>query len=208
MDSHADKLIGEPIRRGKPVLLFGNGTLARNFVAADDVAALARTLLDRPEIKSETIDVGGPRTSRAATWCAPTRSTSAPGRAWSPCRSALLAASPSEQPFHPGASRAAHRRDGGDRAATFRLREFARGSLRLALPLAPRSALSAPAKVWSAFARAPAPPHRGREGSSSDSPHSASEFRYTSLTRPRSEKFCAPIFEFTNTTTSVLFGMK
>jgi uncharacterized protein YbjT (DUF2867 family) len=60
MDFHADKLIGEPIRRGKPVVLFGRGTQARNFVAADDVAALAQHLLDRPEIKSETIDVGGP----------------------------------------------------------------------------------------------------------------------------------------------------
>jgi uncharacterized protein YbjT (DUF2867 family) len=60
MDFHADKLIGEPIRRGKPVMLFGSGTLARNFVAADDVAALAAHLLDRPEVRDETIDVGGP----------------------------------------------------------------------------------------------------------------------------------------------------
>jgi uncharacterized protein YbjT (DUF2867 family) len=60
MDFHADKLIGEPIRRGKPVVLFGRGTLARHFVAADDVAALAEHLLDRPEIRDESIDVGGP----------------------------------------------------------------------------------------------------------------------------------------------------
>ena len=41
-------------------MLIGRANLARNFVAADDVAALAAHLLDRPGIKSETIDVGGP----------------------------------------------------------------------------------------------------------------------------------------------------
>lgn len=65
IDFHAEKLIGEPIRRGKPVVLFGKGSKARNFVAADDVAAFTKGLLERTDLQGETIDVGGPDTLSA-----------------------------------------------------------------------------------------------------------------------------------------------
>lgn len=60
MDFHADKLIGEAVRNDKPVVVFGRGTNPRNFVAADDVAALASSLLTRGAGVGTSLDVGGP----------------------------------------------------------------------------------------------------------------------------------------------------
>jgi NADH dehydrogenase len=40
--------------------IFGDGTRAANYIAVDDVAAFAVTVLERPEVVNEVIDVGGP----------------------------------------------------------------------------------------------------------------------------------------------------
>lgn len=59
MESHAHALIGEPILEGRPVPMFGRGDQPRNFVAADDVAAVVELALQRA-LDGETIDVAGP----------------------------------------------------------------------------------------------------------------------------------------------------
>lgn len=59
METHAHMLIGESIIKGRPVPLFGRGDRPRNFVAADDVAAVAELALQRA-LDGETIDVAGP----------------------------------------------------------------------------------------------------------------------------------------------------
>lgn len=59
MEAHAHMLIGEPILKGRPVPMFGRGDQPRNFVAADDVAAVIVLALQRA-LDGETIDVAGP----------------------------------------------------------------------------------------------------------------------------------------------------
>lgn len=60
MESHAHLLIGEPILRTGKTMLFGRGERLRNFVAADDVAAIAMRALAEPSLIGQTVDVGGP----------------------------------------------------------------------------------------------------------------------------------------------------
>lgn len=60
MESHAHFLIGEPILRKGKTVLFGQGELPRNFVAADDVAQVAMRAFSDPALSAQTIDVGGP----------------------------------------------------------------------------------------------------------------------------------------------------
>ena len=60
LETHAHLLIGEPILRGRRVMLFGRGERPRNFVAADDVARFAVRALEDPSLAGETLAVGGP----------------------------------------------------------------------------------------------------------------------------------------------------
>lgn len=60
LETHAHLLIGEPVLRGRRVLLFGRGERPRNFVAADDVARFAVRALGDPSFAGQTLTVGGP----------------------------------------------------------------------------------------------------------------------------------------------------
>ncbi len=59
MDLYAHDLIGAAVLRGKPVVILGSGTMARNMIAVDDVAAVAVAALSRPDLAHETIEIGG-----------------------------------------------------------------------------------------------------------------------------------------------------
>jgi uncharacterized protein YbjT (DUF2867 family) len=52
--------IAEPVRRGRPVTLVGEGRRRHSFVATRDVAAYAVAMLDDPAAGNRTIPVGGP----------------------------------------------------------------------------------------------------------------------------------------------------
>jgi uncharacterized protein YbjT (DUF2867 family) len=60
MEFHAHELIGKAVLAGKPARLIGPGTKPRNFVSADDVAALAVHALTAPAIGREPIAIGSP----------------------------------------------------------------------------------------------------------------------------------------------------
>lgn len=60
MEVHAYQLIGEAVATGKRVTLFGPGRNPRNFVAAEDVANAALMSLRMPELRGQTIEIGGP----------------------------------------------------------------------------------------------------------------------------------------------------
>ncbi len=60
MEFHAHELIGKAVLAGKPARLIGPGTKPRNFVSADDVAALATRALTTDDMAGETIAIGGP----------------------------------------------------------------------------------------------------------------------------------------------------
>lgn len=59
MDLYAHDLIGAAVIRRKPVVILGNGTMARNMIAVDDVAAAAVVALVREDLANDTIDIGG-----------------------------------------------------------------------------------------------------------------------------------------------------
>jgi uncharacterized protein YbjT (DUF2867 family) len=52
--------VGEPVRRGRPVTLVGEGRRRHSFVARQDVAAYAVAMLDDPAAANQTIPIGGP----------------------------------------------------------------------------------------------------------------------------------------------------
>ena len=58
MEIHAHELIGKAVLAGKPARLIGPGTKPRNFVSADDVAALAVQVLTADKVANETIAIG------------------------------------------------------------------------------------------------------------------------------------------------------
>ena len=60
MEQHAHMLIGASILEGRRVMLIGRGEQPRNFVAADDVAAVAVQALQDPSLTGETLEVAGP----------------------------------------------------------------------------------------------------------------------------------------------------
>jgi len=62
METWAGLLIGDPIRAGKPAVLFGAGNRQSNFIAVSDVAEFAVKILQRDEVQNETVEVGGPTT--------------------------------------------------------------------------------------------------------------------------------------------------
>jgi NADH dehydrogenase len=60
MEIHAHQLIGAPVLTKGKVVMFGRGEQPRNFVAAEDVAAVMQMALKDPSLRGRTIDVGGP----------------------------------------------------------------------------------------------------------------------------------------------------
>lgn len=60
MDIWIDGILVDGIRKKGVTTIFGDGTRAANYIAVDDVAAFAVTVLERPEVVNEVIDVGGP----------------------------------------------------------------------------------------------------------------------------------------------------
>jgi uncharacterized protein YbjT (DUF2867 family) len=53
-------MLGEPALRQGKVRIFGPGRLPINFVAVDDVAAVAVLTLDRPDAMNAVVEIGGP----------------------------------------------------------------------------------------------------------------------------------------------------
>ena len=68
MEVHAYDLIGKNVQFGKRVPLFGPANNPRNFVAASDVAEVARHALVDSRFVAQTVTIGGPQnlTSREA----------------------------------------------------------------------------------------------------------------------------------------------
>ncbi len=60
MEWHVHNLLGKAIVERGATTIFGPGTNPMNFVAADDVAAVAEHALGRDDLAGETFDVGGP----------------------------------------------------------------------------------------------------------------------------------------------------
>ena len=61
MEVHAYDLIGKNVQLGKRVPLFGPANNPRNFVAAADVAAVARQALTDSRFVGQTVTIGGPQ---------------------------------------------------------------------------------------------------------------------------------------------------
>lgn len=61
MEVHAYDLIGRNVRLGKRVPLFGAADNPRNFVAAADVAAVARLALVDARFAGQSVTIGGPQ---------------------------------------------------------------------------------------------------------------------------------------------------
>lgn len=61
MDIWAD-VVGGGIAKNGTATVFGDGKALSNYIAVDDVAEYLVRILERPEIRNEVIDVGGPST--------------------------------------------------------------------------------------------------------------------------------------------------
>ena len=64
MDIWAD-VLGGSIAKNGTATVFGDGKARSNYIAVDDVAEYLLRILERPEIRNEVIDVGGPSTISA-----------------------------------------------------------------------------------------------------------------------------------------------
>jgi NADH dehydrogenase len=53
-------MIGDPLVKGKTVTIFGPGRNPLNFVAVEDVAAVAAMTVDRADALNAHVDIGGP----------------------------------------------------------------------------------------------------------------------------------------------------
>jgi uncharacterized protein YbjT (DUF2867 family) len=60
MEPHAHTLVGLPVAQKGKVMIFGDGTTPRNFVAPEDVARVAEIALTGDALEGESIDIGGP----------------------------------------------------------------------------------------------------------------------------------------------------
>ncbi len=60
MDVWVDQLLAGDIRKKGAATIFGDGTNISNYIAVEDVAEFAVTILARPEIVNEAVEVGGP----------------------------------------------------------------------------------------------------------------------------------------------------
>jgi uncharacterized protein YbjT (DUF2867 family) len=54
------RIVGDPLLKAGATTIFGRGTMPVNFVAVDDVAAIAVLTLDRPDSLNQVIEIGGP----------------------------------------------------------------------------------------------------------------------------------------------------
>lgn len=59
MDLYAHDLIGAAVIRKNPVVVLGNGLMARNMIAVDDVAHASFAALIRDDLTNQTIEIGG-----------------------------------------------------------------------------------------------------------------------------------------------------
>ena len=64
MDVWVD-VVGGSIAKSGTATVFGDGRRVSNYIAVDDVAEYLVRILERPEIRNEVIDVGGPSTISA-----------------------------------------------------------------------------------------------------------------------------------------------
>jgi len=69
MDIWAD-VVGGSITKNSTATVFGDGKALSNYIAVDDVAEYLVRILERPEIRNEVIDVGGPSTIPAVEFAA------------------------------------------------------------------------------------------------------------------------------------------
>jgi NADH dehydrogenase len=53
-------MVGDPLAKGDPVRVFGSGRNPLNFVAVNDVAAVAAMTLDRGDALNNYVEIGGP----------------------------------------------------------------------------------------------------------------------------------------------------
>ena len=60
MDIWVNQMLAPRMRASKVALIFGDGMTIANYVAVDDVADLVIAVLDRPDVRNEVIEVGGP----------------------------------------------------------------------------------------------------------------------------------------------------
>ncbi|HVF65753.1 MAG TPA: NmrA family NAD(P)-binding protein [Casimicrobiaceae bacterium] len=60
MEWHVHNLLGKPLVDSGKTTIFGKGITAMNFVAADDVAAVATEVLRDPHAVGQTVEIGGP----------------------------------------------------------------------------------------------------------------------------------------------------
>jgi uncharacterized protein YbjT (DUF2867 family) len=60
MDPHAHMLLGLRVATGQRVVLFGDGSARRNFVAPEDVARVAVSVIRDPALRGGIVDIGGP----------------------------------------------------------------------------------------------------------------------------------------------------
>jgi NADH dehydrogenase len=60
MDVWIDHVLGDGIRKKGVTTLFGDGTAVANYIAVEDVAEFAVSVLARQDVIKEVVDVGGP----------------------------------------------------------------------------------------------------------------------------------------------------
>jgi uncharacterized protein YbjT (DUF2867 family) len=60
METHALRLLAEPLRDTGKVTFFGPGTTPLNWVSAEDVAGYVVRALDEPDLRHRTATIGGP----------------------------------------------------------------------------------------------------------------------------------------------------
>lgn len=59
-DTWAGGILGDAVRKGAATPIFGDGSAVANYIAVDDVARFVVAIVARPEIRNETIEIGGP----------------------------------------------------------------------------------------------------------------------------------------------------
>jgi uncharacterized protein YbjT (DUF2867 family) len=107
LETHAYKLLGQPILEKGKTTIFGQGTGRRNFVAVDNVADLVMRALADPEAVGQIIEIGGPPENNltnkevAALF---EKAADRPAKISHVSRGLLRVMSPLLRPLHPGLS--------------------------------------------------------------------------------------------------------
>jgi hypothetical protein len=60
MEVWVDLILATAMREKGTAMLFGDGNQRANYIAIDDVAHVAVAILERPEVRNEAIEIGGP----------------------------------------------------------------------------------------------------------------------------------------------------